>query len=102
MTSVASACLAADLGRCHLDRFSPAGFRPYEKQNTFRYSGSPVDESRNRNAMLIAAAIIVAPRLKELKDTPPLRAAISDAIRVAEFIAKAIDSRDRKGTRPSG
>lgn len=52
-----------------------------------------MDESRNRHVILLAAAIIVAPRLPELKDTPALRAAVSDAIRVAEFIAKVLETR---------
>jgi hypothetical protein len=32
------------------------------------------------NAILIAAAAIVAPRLRELKDSPALRCAVQDAI----------------------
>ena len=44
------------------------------------------------NAILIAAAVIVAPRLRELKDTPALRYAVHDAIRVAEYMARVVDS----------
>jgi hypothetical protein len=44
------------------------------------------------NAILIAAAAIVAPRLRELKDSPALRCAIHDAIRVAEYMARVVDS----------
>jgi hypothetical protein len=43
--------------------------------------------------VLIAAAVIVAPRLRELGDSPALRCAIADAIRVAEYMAKLVESR---------
>ena len=52
-----------------------------------------MDQPRRVHALLIAAAIIVAPRLRELKDTPALRAAVSDAIRVAEFILRVLERR---------
>lgn len=52
-----------------------------------------MDEPRNRHAILIATAIILAPRLGELKDSPALRAAVHDAIRVAEFIARVVEKR---------
>jgi hypothetical protein len=44
------------------------------------------------NAILIAAAAIVAPRLRELKDSPGLRCAVHDAIRAAAYMARVIDS----------
>jgi hypothetical protein len=44
------------------------------------------------NAILIAAAAIVAPRLHELRDSPALRCALHDAVRVAEYIARVVDS----------
>jgi hypothetical protein len=50
---------------------------------------------RNLEAILIAAAIILLPRIKEFrdaKDTPALRSAVADAVRIAEFIAKHVDS----------
>jgi hypothetical protein len=50
------------------------------------------DDSRARNVMLLAAAIIAAPRLRELKDSPALRSAIADAVRVAKYIARVVDS----------
>jgi hypothetical protein len=43
--------------------------------------------------ILIAAAVIVAPRLRELKDSPALRSAVLDAIRVAEYMAKLVENR---------
>jgi hypothetical protein len=51
------------------------------------------------DAILIAAAAIVAPRLRELKDTPALRSAVHDAIRVAEYMARVVDSRQGEKTR---
>ncbi len=47
----------------------------------------------NYNAILIAAAIIAAPRLGELKDTPALRYTVSESIRVAEFMLKMVKDR---------
>jgi hypothetical protein len=44
------------------------------------------------NAILIAAPAIVAPRLRELKDRPAVRRAVHDAIQVAEYMARVIDS----------
>jgi hypothetical protein len=44
------------------------------------------------DAILMAAAAIVAPRLHELKDSPALRCAIHDAVRVAEYMARVVDS----------
>ena len=43
--------------------------------------------------ILVAAAAIVAPKLLDFKDTPALRAAVHDAIRVAEYMARVIESR---------
>jgi hypothetical protein len=59
------------------------------------------DDSRARNVILLAAAIIVAPRLRELKDSPALRAAVADAVSVAKYIARVVDralSSDRGST----
>jgi len=44
------------------------------------------------NAILTAAAAIVAPRLHELKDSPALRYVVHDAIRVGEYMARVVDS----------
>ena len=49
---------------------------------------------RRARLILVAAAVIVASRLRELKDSPALRPAVIDAIRVAEHIAKSVDNRD--------
>ncbi len=51
------------------------------------------DHSDDKVAILIAAAAIVAPRLHELRDTPALRCAIQDAVRVAEYMIRVVDSR---------
>ncbi len=51
------------------------------------------EPTASRSAILIAAAVIASPRLKELKDSPALRAAIQDAIRVAEFMARVLARR---------
>ena len=50
------------------------------------------EDSRARNVILLAAAIIAAPRLRELKDSPALRSAVADAVRVAKYIARVVDS----------
>ena len=50
--------------------------------------------------ILIAAAVIVAPRLRELKDAPALRSAVLDAIRVAEYMAKLVENR-RSANQPT-
>jgi hypothetical protein len=42
--------------------------------------------------ILLATAIIVAPRLRELRDSPALRAAVADAVRVAKYIARVVDA----------
>jgi len=61
-----------------------------------------MEEAKNRHAILIAAAIILAPRVGELKDSPALRAAVNDAIRVAEFIARVIEKRyETTASRPA-
>ena len=44
-------------------------------------------------AILVAAAAIVAPKLRDFKDTPALRSAVHDAIRVAEYMARVVESR---------
>ena len=44
-------------------------------------------------SILIAAAVIVAPKLRDFKDTPALRSAVHDAIRVAEYMARVVESR---------
>jgi len=44
-------------------------------------------------ATLVAAAAIVAPKLRDFKDTPALRSAVHDAIRVAEYMARVVESR---------
>jgi hypothetical protein len=46
----------------------------------------------NQDAIIIAAAAIAGPKLRELKDTPAFRFTISEAIRTAEFIAKIVES----------
>ena len=51
------------------------------------------DSDRNHNALLIAAAIIAAPQLRELKDTPALRYTVSASITVAEFMLKMVKDR---------
>jgi hypothetical protein len=56
-------------------------------------SENRIDHTDDKVAILIAAAAIVAPRLHELRDTPALRCAIHDAIRVAEYMIRVIDSR---------
>jgi hypothetical protein len=52
----------------------------------------PAVMEERANTILIAAAAIVAPRLHELKDSPALRCAVHDAIRVAEYMARVVDS----------
>jgi len=52
---------------------------------------SAMDE--RAQAILIAAAVIVAPKLRDFKDTPALRSAVHDAIRVAEYMARVVESR---------
>jgi hypothetical protein len=51
------------------------------------------DSDRNHNALLIAAAIVAAPQLRELKDTPALRYTVSASITVAEFMLKMVKDR---------
>ncbi len=50
-----------------------------------------MDAERQRVAVLLTAAIIVAPRLRELKDTPALRAAVAESIRVAEYMVRVME-----------
>ena len=52
---------------------------------------SAMDE--RAQAILIAAAVIVAPKLRDFKDTPALRSAVHDAIRVAEYMARVVERR---------
>lgn len=56
-----------------------------------RYNASVSNEARDRNVILLAAAIIAAPRLHELRDSPHLRATVADAVRVAKYIARVVD-----------
>src|SRR5438067_8846491 len=55
------------------------------------YNASVSDEARNRNVILLATAILVAP-LRELRDSPALRSAVADAVRVAKYIARVVDA----------
>jgi len=56
------------------------------------YNAPVSDEARNRNVILLATAILVAPRLRELRDSPALRSAIADAVRVAKNFARGVDA----------
>ena len=51
------------------------------------------------DATLIVAAAIVAPRLRELKDSPALQSAVHDAIGVAEYMGRVVDSRQSEKKR---
>ena len=44
-------------------------------------------------AILVAAAAIAAAKLRDFKDAPALRSAVHDAIRVAEYMARVVESR---------
>ncbi len=60
------------------------------------YNAPVSDEARNRNVILLATAILVAPRLRELRDSPALRSAVADAVRVAKYIARVVDATLRR------
>lgn len=54
-----------------------------------------MESDRHRDVILIAAAILMLPRMRELvplRDSPALRCAVDDAVRLAEFLAKKIDN----------
>jgi len=56
------------------------------------YNAAVSDEARNRNVILLATAIPVTPRLRELRDSPALLSAVADAVRVAKYIARVVDA----------
>ncbi len=58
------------------------------------------DSDRNHNFLLIAAAIIAVPRLRELKDTPATRYTVSESITLAEFMLKMVKDRSPQPADP--
>jgi hypothetical protein len=61
-----------------------------------------MDESKKGGLILLAAAVIVAPRLRDLKDSAALRSEVADAIRVAEYMARLIEQKYRNKEQSSG
>jgi hypothetical protein len=53
------------------------------------------DVKHDKEVIILVAAILLLPKIKELgefKDSPKLRCAVADAVRMAKFIARHIES----------